>query len=244
MRSQAVGCWPSGAGAVGDKRRNKSGEGYCATSAHTVSAPALGIFTFARYAWCVALKTITGVERIRLGTACTFLILFSTLAVAQSPRTHQDAYALPNAPSASQPNTLPLTVRPNWAKPDFPCPKGYVLRLGWRMIPEDRYNRNSECVHAIGEFSRTELDWPSSEPERPDVITVDDIKEQGFWRGHPTRTKLIIAAIGGGVGLTIALVTRHNCPKYINGYRYDGTPPCPGKDYDPGGKSVGLRWRF
>jgi hypothetical protein len=116
------------------------------------------------------------------------LLLFTSLAVAQSPRTHLDS--IPNAPSASQPNTLPVSF----------------------STKEGTYYQVQEL------------------PPKPD----------SFWRGHPTRTKIIIAAIGGGIGLTIALATRHNCPKKINGYVYDGTPPCPGPDYDPGG----LRWRF
>lgn len=74
------------------------------------------------------------------------------------------------------------------------------------------------------------------------------VVKTGFWRGHPTRSKIIIAAIGGGAGLAIALATRDICPSKINGYPYSGTPTdghCPNPaTYDPGGKSVRLRWRF
>lgn len=44
------------------------------------------------------------------------------------------------------------------------------------------------------------------------------------------------AVIGLAAGVTVAIATHHSCPHMINGYRYDGTPPCPGPDYDPGGK--------
>lgn len=130
---------------------------------------------------------------------------------------------------------------------DVPNAPSAGLRLSQATIDGVSCSVESPCYLGNGSVSKSPVIDNSiiSGTHQSDVITVDDIKEQGFWRGHPTRTKLIIAAIGGGIGLTIALVTRHNCPKYINGYRYDGTPPCPGPDYDPGDKrSVGVRWRF
>lgn len=148
------------------------------------------------------------------------LILFSTLAAcAQSPRTHQD---LPAAPSTQQPTLSDI-------------------HLTHKTMTENPRGRG------LGKMAKEPLLDGANHPAR-NVIEVKDVKE-GFWRGHPTRTKVIIAAIGGGVGLTIALVTRHNCPNFYldHGKKepYNGTPPCPGPDYDPMDKrSVGLRWRF
>lgn len=57
-------------------------------------------------------------------------------------------------------------------------------------------------------------------------------------RAHHTRTWLItlgILAAGAVVGGEIALHQHDTCPKMINGYPYDGTPPCPNPaTYDPG----------
>ena len=49
-------------------------------------------------------------------------------------------------------------------------------------------------------------------------------------RKHPV---IVGLAVGTSVGLTIALVTRHNCPHRINGVPYDGTAPCPKYWPDP-----------
>jgi hypothetical protein len=51
-------------------------------------------------------------------------------------------------------------------------------------------------------------------------------------RHHPV---LYGMAAGVATGATIAILTRHTCPHAINGYPYDGTPPCPNPaTYDPG----------
>jgi len=51
---------------------------------------------------------------------------------------------------------------------------------------------------------------------------------------HMKRAKIIGIAGGAMTGLVIGLLTRTGtCPKVINGYPYNGTPPCPGKNYDP-----------
>lgn len=53
-------------------------------------------------------------------------------------------------------------------------------------------------------------------------------------RRHPA---IYGIAAGAVAGVSIGLATRHTCPPMINGYRYDGTPPCPNPaSYDPGGK--------
>jgi hypothetical protein len=54
-------------------------------------------------------------------------------------------------------------------------------------------------------------------------------------RRHPAITGMVA---GGAVGLTLGLVYRPpHCPSMINGYPYNGTPPCPNPaTYDPGGK--------
>lgn len=44
---------------------------------------------------------------------------------------------------------------------------------------------------------------------------------------HPVRTKVIGIAAGAAAGVTIALVTRHNCASTYDGKPYQGTPPCP-----------------
>lgn len=54
---------------------------------------------------------------------------------------------------------------------------------------------------------------------------------------HPVRTKVGLIAIGAGTAVAVALATRHTCPHTINGYPYDGTPPCPNsRTYDPGAR--------
>lgn len=51
---------------------------------------------------------------------------------------------------------------------------------------------------------------------------------------HPV---IMGVVIGGAAGVTAGLLTRHTCPHMINGYYYDGTPPCPNPaTYDPGPK--------
>jgi len=54
----------------------------------------------------------------------------------------------------------------------------------------------------------------------------------GRWsKRHPVAAGLII---GAGVGVGVGLATRRgHCPSVINGYPYNGTPPCPGPTYDP-----------
>ena len=40
---------------------------------------------------------------------------------------------------------------------------------------------------------------------------------------------------GVAVAVTVSSLTRHVCPATINGYPYNGTPPCPNPaTYDPG----------
>ena len=56
-------------------------------------------------------------------------------------------------------------------------------------------------------------------------------------RRHPAAWGAGSAAV---VTLAIVLATRHPCPRRVNGYPYDGTPPCPNPaTYDPGPKSTG-----
>ena len=58
---------------------------------------------------------------------------------------------------------------------------------------------------------------------------------------HHRRTYIVsmaIIAAGAAAGATIAIIQNRNasCPHIINGYPYDGTPPCPNPvTYDPGG---------
>lgn len=52
-------------------------------------------------------------------------------------------------------------------------------------------------------------------------------------RRHPAVTGIVI---GAAAGVTVGLLTQHHCPKYINGYPYDGNQkPCP-YNWDPGPK--------
>lgn len=51
---------------------------------------------------------------------------------------------------------------------------------------------------------------------------------------HPTLIVVTGLVGGAGVGLIVASTTRNVCPSVINGYHYQGTPPCPGPNYDPG----------
>lgn len=50
-------------------------------------------------------------------------------------------------------------------------------------------------------------------------------------RRHPAVYGIVA---GVAIGGTVAILTHHSCPKVVNGYPYDGTPPCPDpKTYDP-----------
>lgn len=48
-----------------------------------------------------------------------------------------------------------------------------------------------------------------------------------FWQKHPVRTKALFAVGGLGLGIVAHKLTTHNCDKFYEGKRYDGTPPCP-----------------
>jgi len=53
---------------------------------------------------------------------------------------------------------------------------------------------------------------------------------------HPVAFTVVSIGVGVGVGVIVSKVTTTNCPSMINGYPYQGTPPCPGPNYDPGRK--------
>lgn len=58
----------------------------------------------------------------------------------------------------AQDKSKPLTIAPDWTK-DAPCPKNYLLRLGYRNIPEDPYNPNALCTRIGGAVYQTKWDW-------------------------------------------------------------------------------------
>lgn len=54
---------------------------------------------------------------------------------------------------------------------------------------------------------------------------------------HPKATVAIIVGAGVGFGVLAGIETRGTfCPTTINGYKYMGTAPCPGPNYDPNPK--------
>jgi hypothetical protein len=49
---------------------------------------------------------------------------------------------------------------------------------------------------------------------------------------HPKATAIVVGA-GVGIGVGLVVGYRKGCPSHVDGYPYDGTPPCPswcGKD--------------
>lgn len=74
------------------------------------------------------------------------------------------------------------------------------------------------------------------------IDTTPKHKRPNWIHRHPVGFMLIMAGVGGGGGYLIHRLTDHTCPNYViyEGKKepYDGTPPCPGPGYDPGGDRV------
>lgn len=66
------------------------------------------------------------------------------------------------------------------------------------------------------------------------IVLLLSIQGCATMRRHPVLTGVVG---GAAIGVTVGLATRHTCPHMVNGYPYDGTPPCPNPaTYDPGKK--------
>jgi hypothetical protein len=87
-----------------------------------------------------------------------------------------------------------------------------------------------------GTLERIPCEWVPIGSTVQQMQILPAYKYQSWVSRHPTRTKAFFILGGAAVGTGIAIVTRRgSCPKFINGYAYNGTPPCPSSNYDPSG---------
>jgi hypothetical protein len=66
-------------------------------------------------------------------------------------------------------------------------------------------------------------------------------KSHNWFYRHPLLTVAIPMVIGGGI---YALTKQWGCPSHINGFAYDGTPPCPTQCYAIGNCEWGTKQVF
>jgi hypothetical protein len=99
----------------------------------------------------------------------------------------------------------------------------YVDKDGWRC-PSGNVLLPSVACQKIGYKDKTN-EWRTLEQPK-----------KSWMSKHPTKTKVLFIISGGIIGGVIAYETRPGtCPSIINGYAYNGTPPCPSSNYDPSG---------
>jgi hypothetical protein len=53
---------------------------------------------------------------------------------------------------------------------------------------------------------------------------IPAVKRHNWFYRHPVATAAIVVGIAGGI---VAATRQWGCPNKIDGYPYDGTPPCP-----------------